>query len=82
MTVPELTEARRKDYVKQAKTICEEARVSLRNIRQDANNEIKRAEMPEDQEKSELEMVQELVNQYNKIIDERLKEKENELMSF
>ena len=82
LTVPELTEARRKDYVKQAKTICEEARVSLRNIRQDANNEIKRAEMPEDQEKSELEMVQELVNQYNKIIDERLKEKENELMSF
>ncbi len=82
LTVPELTEERRKDYVKQAKTICEEARVALRNIRQDANNEIKRAEMPEDQEKAELLNVQELVNQYNKVIDDRLKEKENELLSF
>lgn len=82
LTVPELTEERRKDYVKQAKTICEEAKVALRNIRQDANNEIKRAEMPEDEEKVELEMIQELVNQYNKIIEERLKNKENELMSF
>lgn len=82
LTVPELTEERRKDYVKQAKTICEEAKVALRNIRQDANNEIKRAEMPEDEEKVELEKIQELVNQYNKIIEERLKNKENELMSF
>lgn len=82
LTVPELTEERRKDYVKQAKAICEEARVSLRNIRQDANNEIKRAEMPEDAEKAELETIQDLVNQYNKMIDERLKDKENELMSF
>ncbi|MCI8467457.1 MAG: ribosome recycling factor [Bacilli bacterium] len=82
LTIPELTEERRRDYVKQAKTICEETRVALRNIRQDANNEIKRSEMPEDEEKAELEMVQDLVNQYNKMIDERLKVKENELMSF
>lgn len=82
LTIPELTEERRRDYVKQAKTICEETRVALRNIRQDANNEIKRSEMPEDEEKVELEMVQDLVNQYNKMIDERLKVKENELMSF
>lgn len=80
LTVPELTEDKRRDYVKQAKTICEEARVALRNIRQDANNDIKKEELPEDQEKSALEDIQELVNTYNKKIDEILKDKEAELM--
>lgn len=80
LTVPELTEEKRRDYVKQAKTICEEARVALRNIRQDCNNEIKKMEMPEDQEKSALDDIQELVNTYNKKIDEIFKNKEAELM--
>ena len=82
LTVPELTEDKRRDYVKEAKSVCEEAKVALRNIRQDANNEIKKLELPEDEEKLELEDVQELINKYNKIVDEHLKEKENELMSF
>ena len=82
LTVPELTEDKRKDYVKEAKNVCEEAKVALRNIRQDANNEIKKLELPEDEEKMELESVQELINKYNKIVDEHLKEKESELMSF
>jgi len=80
LTVPELTEEKRRDYVKQAKTTCEEARVALRNIRQDANNEIKKQEMPEDQEKSSLDSIQDLVNAYNKKIDDIFKEKEAELM--
>ena len=82
LTVPELTEDKRKDYVKEAKNVCEEAKVALRNIRQDANNEIKKLELPEDEEKLELEDIQELINKYNKIVDDHLKEKENELMSF
>ena len=82
LTIPELTEDRRKEYVKQAKAMCEEARVSLRNIRQEANNEIKKLELPEDEEKLELESIQELVNKYNKIIDEKNKEKEQELMEI
>lgn len=82
LTVPELTEDRRKDYVKQAKSICEEAKVAIRNIRQEINNEIKHAELPEDQEKQELLSIQDLVNEYNKLIEDKLKEKENELMSF
>lgn len=82
LTVPELTEEKRRDYVKQAKAICEDARVALRNIRQDANTEIKKLEMPEDQEKSELNNIQELVNTYNKKIDDVFKEKEAELMRF
>lgn len=82
LTVPELTEEKRRDYVKQAKAVCEDARVALRNIRQEANNEIKKLEMPEDQMKSELNDIQELVNAYNKKIDEVFKEKEAELMRF
>lgn len=82
LTVPDLTEERRRDYVKQAKTICEEGKVALRNIRQDFNTDIKNSEFPEDEEKKELELIQDLIQKYNKIIDEHLKEKENELMSF
>lgn len=82
LTIPELTEERRREYVKQAKTICEEAKVALRNIRQEANGEIKKALMPEDMEKAELEEVQALVNEYNKVIEDKLKEKEQELMNF
>lgn len=80
LTVPELTEDKRRDYVKQAKTVCEEARVALRNIRQEANNDIKKLELPEDQEKKELSSIQDLIDTYNKKIDEIFKEKETELM--
>lgn len=82
LTIPELTEERRREYVKQAKGLAEETKVALRNVRQDANNAIKREEYPEDEEKMYLEEVQELINKYNKIVDEKLKEKEQELMSI
>lgn len=82
LTVPDLTEERRKDYVKQAKALAEEAKVALRNIRQDANNAIKREEHAEDEEKDLLDEVQELITKYNKIVDEKSKEKEAELMKF
>ncbi len=80
LTVPELTEEKRRDYVKQAKTICEEAKVALRNIRQEANNDIKKLELSEDEEKRELDSIQDLINEYNKKVDEIFKEKETELM--
>ena len=82
LTVPELTEERRREYVKQAKALAEETKVALRNLRQDANNAIKREEYPEDEEKIYLEEIQELINKYNKIVEEKLKEKEQELMSI
>lgn len=82
LIIPELTEERRKEYVKEAKTLSEEAKIVLRNIRQDANNDIKKLEIPEDDQKRSQERVQELINKYNKIIDEKLKIKEEELMSI
>ncbi len=80
LTIPELTEDRRREYVRQAKDVAEEARVALRNIRQEENNQIKKEEYPEDDEKRLLNEVQEVITKYNKIIDEKLKEKEEELM--
>ena len=80
LTIPELTEDRRREYVKQAKAIGEEAKVALRNIRQDANNDIKKEELPEDEEKMYLEEIQELITKYNKLVDDEIKVKEAELM--
>ena len=82
ITIPELTEDRRKDYVKQAKSLGEEAKISLRNIRQEDNERIKKEELPEDEEKLYLDDVQELIAKYNNLVDEKVKEKEIELMKI
>ena len=82
LVIPPLTEDRRKELVKQVKGIAEEGRIALRNIRQDANTSIKNLKLPEDTEKEGNNEVQELINKYNKVIDEKLKEKETELMSI
>lgn len=82
LTVPDLTEETRRNYVKQAKGIAEDAKIALRNIRQDANNEIKKSEFPKDEEDAYINDVQELINTYNKKIEEILKVKENELMAI
>ncbi len=82
LTVPDLTEERRKEYVKLAKSIGEEIKIQLRNIRQEDNEKIKNSEVPEDEEKIYLEEVQDLINKYNKIVDTKIKEKEQELMKI
>ena len=81
LNIPILTEDTRREYVKQAKTICEECTIALRNIRQDANNDIKKFEVTEDEIKNGQEDVQELINKYNKVVDEKFKVKEQELMT-
>ena len=80
IVIPALTEDRRKDLVKQVRTIAEEGKIALRNIRQDANNDIKKLELPEDDEKRGLEEVQESINEYTKTVEAKLSEKEKELM--
>ena len=82
LTIPELTEDRRKEYVKQAKSLGEEAKIALRNIRQEDNDKIKKEELPEDEEKLYLDDIQDLITKYNKLVDDKVKEKEQELMSF
>lgn len=82
LVIPALTEDRRREFVKQVKNIAEEAKIALRNIRQDTNSDIKKLKLPEDVEKNGNEEVQELINKYNKKVDEKLKEKEKELMTI
>ena len=83
IVIPPLTEDRRKELVKQVKNLGEEAKIALRNIRQDANNAIKKdEEINEDMEKSLMNEVQDLINDFNKKVDEKLKEKEEELMTI
>ncbi len=81
MTIPELTEEKRRDYVKQVKQIAEETKVALRNAREDARNSVKKSEMPEDEENMYYDEIQELITKYNKLIDEKAKVKEQELMT-
>ena len=83
LTIPSLTEDRRKEYVKQAKQIAEETKVALRKVRQEANDAIKNDEsITEDMEKAMLDEVQKLIADYNKKVDEKLKQKEEELMAI
>lgn len=83
LSVPQLTEETRKNYVKQVHEMGEQAKVALRNARQDANNSIKKdEELTEDEQKRMQDAVQELINKYNKNVDDLIKEKETELMSI
>lgn len=81
LNIPVLTEETRREYVKQAKEYSEDAKIVLRNIRQDANNDIKKSEETEDFKKEYQDKVQDLINKYNKIVEEKFKEKETELMT-
>ena len=82
LVIPPLTEDRRKELVKQVKALAEEARIALRNVRQEANTALKNLKLPEDTEKEGNEEVQELINKYNKTVDEKLKLKEQDLMTI
>lgn len=81
INIPALTEETRKEYVKEVKQIAEDCKINLRNLRQDANNNIKKSEeTTEDEKKGLTDDIQDLINQYNKKVDELLKEKESELL--
>jgi ribosome recycling factor len=83
ISVPPLTEERRRELAKQAKAEAEDAKIGVRNVRKDSNNEIKKLEKDgtsEDVCKSAEGEVQNLTNSFIKKIDELLAEKEAEIM--
>jgi ribosome recycling factor len=83
ISVPPLTEERRRELAKQAKAEAEDAKIGVRNVRKDSNNEIKKLEKDgtsEDVCKSAEDEVQNLTNSFIKKIDELLAEKEAEIM--
>lgn len=84
INVPALTEERRKDLAKQAKSECEDAKIGIRNSRKDANTEIKKEEKngtSEDICKQAEERVQKLTDTFVKKIEEILAAKEVEIMT-
>lgn len=81
IVIPDLTEDRRRELVKQVKAMSEDAKVSIRNARHDALDMVKKGEFSEDVEKHLEEEIQEIVNKYNKKVEEELENKENDLMS-
>jgi|TARA_R110002051_G_scaffold88198_3_gene155463 ribosome recycling factor len=80
INVPPLTEERRKDLVKQAKAEAEDAKIGIRNARQEANKEIRNADISEDLQKNAEADIQELTDKYIKKIDSVLGIKEVEIM--
>jgi ribosome recycling factor len=84
LPIPALSEERRKEYAKQAKTKCEDAKVSIRNARRDANEMLKDAqkegEVTQDDEQRGLKIIQDLTDQFVKVIDELLERKEAEIL--
>lgn len=80
--MPELTEDRRKDLVKQVKQVGEKAKVSIRNIRRDANDEIKRDDsLPEDENKRLQDRVQKVTDQFITEIDQIIEHKDTEILT-
>jgi ribosome recycling factor len=84
LAIPPLTEERRQDLVKIVRKQAEEARVSVRNIRRDSNDVLKKAQkdgtVSEDESHKAMDEVQELTDKYVKEIDGVLKTKEAEIM--
>jgi ribosome recycling factor len=83
ISVPPLTEERRRDLVKQAKSEAEDAKIGIRNARKDANTEIKKEEKngtSEDICKTAEDMVQKITDTYIKKIEDILALKEAEIM--
>lgn len=80
INVPPLTEERRLQLVKQARHEAEEAKISVRSARQDANKEIKQLDISEDLEKNAEIDIQELTDNYSDKVDQILTAKEAEIM--
>lgn len=82
--IPELTEERRKDLVKVVRRLAEDSRVSLRNTRREANEEVKKNEkdgnLSEDDSRRIQDEIQKVTAEYVKKIDELLEAKEKEVM--
>ena len=82
--IPPLTEERRREYVKLAGKYAETQKIAVRNVRRDANEELKRAEkdgaISQDEQKRMNDEVQKLTDEAVKRVDEALKTKEQEIM--
>ena len=81
INVPPLTEERRKDLVKLAKTEAENAKVGIRNARKDGNTEIKKSDASEDLQKNAEIDIQELTDNFINKVDQIFSAKEKEILT-
>ena len=86
LPVPELNEERRIEIKKLIKSMGEKCKISIRNIRRDANEELKKLlkskEIGEDEEKSFEKNVQKITDKHIQIVDEKVSQKEKEIMTI
>ncbi len=86
LSIPPLTEERRKELVKHSKKVGEEGKVKIRHHRRDSIESLKKAgkagEVPEDKSKHLQDEVQKLTDKFTNSIDDLLKDKEHEIMNF
>ncbi|MFT2111031.1 ribosome recycling factor [Marinomonas sp. 2405UD68-3] len=84
--MPALTEETRKNYIKQAKAEAENGRIAIRNIRRDANGNlkdlVKEKEISEDEDRRGQDQVQKMTDKFVASIEERLTQKEKDLMEI
>ena len=86
LPIPELNEERRTELKKMIKAMGEKCKVSIRNIRREANEELKKLfkskEIGEDEEKSHEKNVQNITDKHISIVDEKVASKEKEIMTI
>ncbi len=86
IAIPPLTEERRKEIVKTVHKMCEERKITIRNSRRDANEMIKElkkdGEIAEDDSFKAQDQIQNITDEYIKLIDEAYQEKEKEILEF
>ena len=86
LPIPDLSEERRSEMKKLIKTMGEQCKVSIRNIRRDANDELKKLlkekDLSEDDEKKEEKNIQTITDKSIKLVDEKISTKETEIMTI
>jgi ribosome recycling factor len=84
LTIPPLTEERRKEYVKLARRMGEDAKVAMRNVRREVNDDLKKAhkagDLSEDAQRTAQDEIQRLTDQYVARVDDILAKKESEIL--
>jgi len=85
IVLPELTEDRRKDLVKQVRSVSEKGKVSIRNVRRDANDDVKKQVkddgLSEDEAKRLQEKIQKITDQYIAEVDQVIEHKEADILT-
>tara|TARA_B100000073_G_C23693735_1_gene557497 strand:- start:561 stop:1115 length:555 start_codon:yes stop_codon:yes gene_type:complete len=86
VTMPTLTEETRQDYIKQARAEAENSRISIRNIRRDANQSAKEKQQASEISEDDLRRIEDLIqketDKYISIVDSDLKNKETDLLEI